>query len=634
MDSCFAGAPCVATAAAADGHTLSSPNGVLQLRASLVRGNPVYDVTWRGRPLLAESRLGPAVAGDAGGAWRELAARAGGSTSEWRPVWGKRAKVVDSYRELTWSLADDGGPLKRMDIVFRAYDDGVAFRCVLGPGDARPQALKVTDEAATFAFAVEGTAWSYNRENRPRGPESLSACAGRRMCPVTLRISDDCTVALLEAAIEGVGWMDLESRKGEKIFRARVSASQVKTPFAMPWRVIMVGEKPGVLVDSDLLMNLNPPCAIADPSWIRPGVAFWDWRSWGHKAGGFTYGLDLPSWKRFVDLAAESGVPYLLLDANWYGPEFDKSSDPVKGDKARNVREIIRYGKERRVGILLYLNDLAARHFKLEQILQTYQDWGAAGIKYGFMRAAGQGKVEKTRRIIRLCAEHKLLCDFHDGPVPPSGDTRTWPNCVTREYCHSQSDAKRVFTPEAFCLQVYVNMLTGPLDMCNGLFDMTHSLKDRPKIFKQLNSTIVAETARTLITYSGLTVLPDSADMYRKHRDLYDFIAAQKQPWEQSRTLAGEIGDSIVMMRRTGDTILVAAATDENARTLGIPLDFLGEGTFQATLYEDAPDAHWQTNREAYNVRRQDVTAKDVIEARLAPGGGHCMLIRSAVPQP
>lgn len=106
-------------------------------------------------------------------------------------------------------------------------------------------------------------------------------------------------------------------------------------------------------------------------------------------------------------------------------------------------------------------------------MLRTYHEWGAAGIKYGFMKGKGQDKVNKTRRIIEICAKHQLTCNFHDGPVPPSGDRRTWPNCITREFGHSQSDAKRVFTPETFCLQVYVNMLGGPIDLCKGLFDMT-----------------------------------------------------------------------------------------------------------------------------------------------------------------
>ena len=608
-------------------HTITSPDGHLVATIDVAGGVPRYALEWKGTALIGASSLGLTVRGDEGGDWRERGCKTRSYRRTWQPVWGKRSHVVDEYCELIVAFEDRSPPLTRMDIVFRAYNDGFAFRYRLQP-DGAARSLCVERDLSTFSFETEGDAWFYNGENRPLGPQKLDAIDGRRACPMTVRIGDLCTMAVLEAALFDFAWLGVESVAGARTFRARVAASEVETPFATPWRVILVGPTPGALVDSDTIENLNPPCQIDDPSWIKTGVCFWDWRSWGHRVDGFTYGLDLASWKRFVDLGAESGVPLLLLDADWYGPEFDKSSDPVKGHKASDVRKIIEYGRERDVGILLYLNDAATRNFDLETVLKTYRDWGAAGIKYGFMKGGGQEKVNKTRRIIELCAEHELICNFHDGPVPPSGDWRTWPNCITREFCHSQSDAKRVFTPETFCLQVYVNMLAGPIDMCNGLFDMTHSLAERPKIFEQLDSTIVAEAARTLITFSGLTVLADSADMYGKHGELFRFIAAQKQPWAESRTLSGEIGAFIVMARKTGETWLVAAATDEEGRTLEIPLDFLRDGVFDATLFEDAPDAHWQTNREAYTMRTRSVTCSDVVTATLAPGGGFCMLIR------
>ena len=630
---CVLGPAAAPAAAPADQGDLMSPDGTLHVTVAVTDGRPTVAVTWKGEPVLEPSPLGLAVAGAKdGGGWREVGRSARSVDETWTPVWGKRRQVVNRCRELVLSLARAGGPLLRMDILFRAYDDGAAFRYVLGPGAGPPQTVEVTDDLAEFRFAGDWEAWSYRRENRPLGPERLSQAKGDRHYPMTLRAGADRYLALVEAALEDFAWMELASEAGSRAVRVEVASSRVATPFATPWRVLMVGPTPGALVDSDLLANLNPPCRIEDPSWIKPGVAFWDWRAWGHKADGFTYGLDLASWKRFVDLAGEAGVPYLLLDANWYGPEFDASSDPTTAKQGANVEELIRYARERGVGILLYLNDKATEKHDLDTVLGHYARWGAAGIKYGFMKGTGQAKVRRTREVIEGCAKHRLVCNFHDGPVPPTGDVRTWPNCLTREFCHSQSDAKRAFTPSTFLLQVAVNMLAGPVDMCNGLLDLTHSLEQRPKIFQQVDATITAEAARTLLVFSGLTVVPDSADAYRRHPDLFAFIAAQKMPWDESRTLAGEIGQYIVMMRRTGETFLVASATNEEARALRIPLDFLGPGTYRATLCEDAPDAHYQTNREAYRVRRLDVTAGDVIEARLAPGGGHCITLVPAKP--
>jgi alpha-glucosidase len=390
----------------------------------------------------------------------------------------------------------------------------------------------------------------------------------------------------------------------------------------------MIGDSPGALVDSNILENVNEPCDAEKFSWVRPGVCFWDWRAWGHVAGDFTWQLGLESWKRFVDLASETGVPYLLLDANWYGQEFNTKSDPLKGGKVLDVHKLVAYAKEKNVAIIVYLNDAITKNFDVEEVLSAYNRWGIKGIKYGFMRG---DKLTKTQRVIELCAKYKLLCNFHDGPLPPTGDYVAWPCCVTREYCHAQSDAKKAFVPKTFTTTVFVNNLCGPIDMDNGMFDLNNSKKQRPKVFAEVPSTIVAEAARTLIVFSGLVVVPDSADSYRRHLDLFRFISAQKMPWKQSVTLAGEIGKYIVTAREAADgTWLLAAATNEEGRKLDIPLKFLGEGKYSAAIFEDAPDAHYKTNREAYGKRSRDVSGSDTVEAKLAPGGGFCAIFKKA----
>lgn len=198
---------------------------------------------------------------------------------------------------------------------------------------------------------------------------------------------------------------------------------------------------------------------------------------------------------------------------------------------------------------------------------------------------------------------------------------------VCREYCHSQADAKRSFTPTTFVLQAYVNNLLGPLDMINGFYDI-EGISSRPNVSEEIPTTFVGETARTLIIYSGgHTVLPDAADEYLQHRQLFQFITAQKPPWKQSRTLQGKMGEYITTMRKTGDTYLVGSATNEKGRTLSIDLDFLENGTYHATIYRDAPDAHYKKNKEAYRINHRTVSAEDTIEAPLAPGGGHCIML-------
>ena len=391
----------------------------------------------------------------------------------------------------------------------------------------------------------------------------------------------------------------------------------------------MSGKTPGALVDSHLLELLNSdPAPEMDFSWVKPGVAVWDWRIDGAVWDGFTYSMSYPSWVKMVDFAAAQGFKHLVLDANWYGPEFEKDSDPVKGDKAKDVQRLLAYGKEKGVGIWLYLNDVGGRRFPIEETLKQYGDWGAAGVKYGFMQGSPEEKNIWTQKITRLCAENHLLVDFHDGPVHPYGQMRTWPNALTREFCHAQLDAHRVFTPSTFCTTTFVNMVAGPIDMNNGMFDLRQGKTTRVDENQPVPSTLVSEASRTLIVFSGATILPDIPEYYKKYPALLDFISAQKMPWKESRTLAGEIGEYIVMMRQTDEAFLVGAATNESGRTIGLPLEFLGEGTYEARIVEDGDDAHYLTNRETWKVSEKTVTRKDLLKLKLAPGGGACLTFR------
>lgn len=383
------------------------------------------------------------------------------------------------------------------------------------------------------------------------------------------------------------------------------------------------------MTDSHLLELLNPdPDSRYDFSWVKPGLAVWDWRINGAVWDGFTYGMSYPSWVRMVDFAAEQGFKYLVLDANWYGPEFESDSDPVKGEKAQDVQRLLKYGKEKGVGIWLYLNDVGGRKYPIEKTLKQYGDWGAAGVKYGFMSGTQEEKNRWTKKITELCAQNHLLVDFHDGPVHPYGQMRTWPNAVTREYCHAQLDGHHVFEPKTFVTTVFVNMVAGPIDMNNGMFDLRQGHTTRVDESQPVPPTLVSEAARTLIAFSGVTILPDIPEYYRKYPALLNFLSAQKMPWKESRTLAGEIGEYIVMMRETEDAYLVGAATNESGRTIDLPLSFLEKGKYTVEVIEDGDDAHYLTNRESLKVTTWQLTNNDKLALKLAPGGGACLVIK------
>ena len=578
---------------------MKSPDGKIALVFACDGDRVTYSLQADGKALIQASPVGYEGGALAGVKQRKV-------DSVWKPVWGKRASVPDRYNEVTLDLTT-------YRLVARAYDDGVAFRCLGGSGAERTQ----------FCFAGDYTAWFYNGENHNLGPDKLSEIDGKRIPPMTVKVAENAYLAVLEADLGSGDPLALQTKKGETDFSLASKPSEA-------WRVLLFGRNPGVLVDSHLIELLNPPPAEGlDFSWVKPGVAVWDWRINGAQVDGFKYEMSYPSWVRMVDFAAENSIRYLVLDADWYGKEFNPKSDPMKGGYAGDAKKLIQYAKEKCVGIWLYLNDVAGRGFPIDQTLQAYGEWGAAGIKYGFMKGTPQEKNERTRMITELCAKNKLLCDFHDGPVHPYGQMRTWPNAVTRELCHAQLDAHRVFQPKTFVTTVFVNMLAGPLDMNNGLADLTQAGRvDQPA---PVPSTLAGEAARTLIVFSGATVIPDIPENYRKHPELLQFIAAEKQPWRESMTLSGVIGEHIVMARQNADGAwLVGAATNEDPRELDIPLGFLGEGHFDALVLEDGDDSDYRTHKESYKAAKRAVTRSDTIRVKLAPGGGACVLLKAA----
>ena len=205
---------------------------------------------------------------------------------------------------------------------------------------------------------------------------------------------------------------------------------------------------------------------------------------------------------------------------------------------------------------------------------------------------------------------------------------RTWPNAVTCEVCKAQLDGHQIFQPKTFVTSVFVNNIAGPIDMNNGMFDLRQGRTTRVDNNQEVPSTVVSEAARTLIVFSGATIIPDIPEYYQKYPALLRFLSAQKMPWLESKTLAGEIGGYIVTMRQAQDGVyLVGAATNEEARTLEVPLSFLPKGTFTAEIVEDGPDAHYQTNRETSTVTTKTVSKNDVLTLKLAPGGGACVKI-------
>jgi hypothetical protein len=619
------------------GKILKSPGERVELVLDNSENTLVYEISYLGQKVITPSKLG--LRTNLGNISRGNITSVKIDTKfiQWEPLFGERSLIEDLYTEIKYKFTsvDD----LEMIINFRLYDNGIAFRYEIleqnGIND-----ISILEDYSEFMFSGDYLCRiiGENVEVAEFDPVSISEIEFSK--PPILLDGNGVWIAITEAATFDFSMLYLVNDEKKTGLFAEIGPSHVSLPAKTPWRVVMLGEQPGELIESDLLLNLNNPPALEDLSWIKPGKSLWDWRNHKYVApDGFTYEQDNESLMRLIDFAANNNLQYVLVDAGWYsekGPQYPRID--------LDILTIIQYGKAKDIGIMLYLDRSrpnTVNDWDLDNVLQTFQEWGVSGIKYGFLAGEFAGNhnvripldkrkdfVDVTWKIVQTCAKHKMLVNFHDNPLTPGGEIRTWPNLMVTEYGHAQQDGKKSFNPSKAVSVPFVNGLTGPLDLSNGFYDL-NNLQRREKVDKNgLFSTVVGETARVLVNYSPLVILPDNGDVYKKKDDLFGFIRQMPTTWEESMVLEGIPGKYIVVARKSGSKWFIGANTNESPRTLKIPLNFLEEGDYSITLYMDDKDSHYINNKEAYNIRMMHGDRNSVIEAPMAAGGGFCMIIQ------
>ncbi|WP_372774748.1 glycoside hydrolase family 97 catalytic domain-containing protein [Mangrovibacterium sp.] len=612
-----------------DNFKLTSPDGKLSLQIELIDAKLNYRLNREGNQLIGNSELELF----ANVPIRITAVAETEKDTTWNPVWGQHSSIRDQFKELTLDFDCEGVGGK---ILARIYNEGVAFRFVVNEGEKPVEATFKCE----YALPEGSNYFTPMGESEPLGPVDLNGLNdvvnptdGKQRkvnVPLVVEIPDGSFVALLESDLYAATGFDdmklgvnLPEGKIESVSQVALSNEKLTTP----WRVILVGKTAGDLVVNTVAINLATPCKLENTDWIKPGKTLWDWRVHGYTApDGFVYGINTESYKRFIDFAAEKEIDYFLIDDAWY-THVTKGHFELS-DKL-DLQQVIDYAAEKEVDLMLYY-DRRHGEYGDEELFPYYQSLGMKGIKYGFMGS----NVDFTREAIQRSAQSNLLIDFHDGPVPFTGISRTYPNAITREYCHAQQDSRRAFTPETFIKMALINAITGPLDMNNGNFDLTGinaGLREKgPRVKNSYLSTVTSEVARTLVIFSGLVCIPDAPEAYAAKADLFEFI--QKMPvgkWDESRVLNSKIGEYITTARRHNQEWFIGSVYNQQGGTLDINLDFLEEGKeYEVSYYEDTNETNCKTNPEAYQVRKGSAKKGDVITAILAPGGGHCMWIR------
>jgi alpha-glucosidase len=616
-----------------------SPSGQTEIRISDENGQANFSLKFKGQTLVAPSPLGLVL--DKGGLLSRDLKVASVSTRKvdetYELVVGKTRTVRDRYAETTVEFLEAGGLQRRLKVIVRAYDDGVAFRYVL-PDQPNLAGVAVRGEETKFEIAGDDRCWALNLgrfgtshegEYDPIPARSFRASALYEL-PVVCQ-TKSAAYAIAEADLKNWAGLYLTGREdGGSGLQAKLSPrldepakavlTRIGTETVSSWRVVMVGDTPGDLVGSNLMTSLNPPTALTDTSWIKPGKAAWDWWN-GSKVAG-AEGMNDATMKGFIDFAAANKLEYMLIDDGWYAgsgqaPQVLPGTDVTKAIPAINIQDLIAYGHAKGVGIMLWVH-WKALDAQMNEALAAYEAWGVKGIKVDFMDRDDQQIVDYYHRLLTKAGQHKLMVDLH-GAYRPTGLTRTYPHYVTQEGvlgAEYNKWSRRVTATHNVTLP-FTRMLLGPMDYTPGGFRNV-----APAAFKDqfLLPTVQTTRGQALAMYvvfdSPLSMVSDSPITYAASPAGLDFISTVPTSWDETRVLSGEIGQSIVIARRKGDDWWIGAMTNETGRTVKVPLGFLGSDGYSADIREDG--ATPTELKPTYRV----VSAGTVLSLKLAPSGG------------
>ncbi|MCF7220382.1 glycoside hydrolase family 97 protein [Marilutibacter chinensis] len=624
----------LAGSATAGPQIIESPGGdaVIHIEDDASR----FSVLWRGETVVASSPLGLELDGAPAFGTLTLESREDAEVDRDVPLVATKASAArDRYRGATLTFQEADASARRLIIDVRAYDDGIAFRYRID--DAAPVRLR----GERTAFTLEGdpsclvTQRDYGAHELPFERLRVSqlkedvaydvpvVCAtpsGRTHYAITQAHLQGYTGAMLrrEGASLRVHLSAVPDRQGP----AYISPAGLTTA----WRAVMLADRTGRLIESNLVGNLNPQPE-GDFGWVEPGKAAWDW--WSGPLEGVT--PDLATYRRFIDFAAESGFPYYLIDAGWSwgaGPccEARPTTDIARAADGIDMPALARYAADKGVGLLLWVHweHLAPR---MDEVLDTYARWGIKGIKVDFMNRDDQEMVDFYQRMAEATAKRRMLLNLH-GAYVPAGLQRTYPNFVTQEGVLGAEWNKmdRRITAQHNLMLPYTRMLVGPMDYTPGGFrNATPQSFEVRAAMPQTQTTRGQGLAMYVVYDSPLQMVSDDPEAYRDAEG-FEFIRRVSTVWDETRFLSGEPGRDIVLARRSGRDWYVGAMTADEARTARVPLDFLPDGQYRATVWEDgdAPD----------EVRRSErtVTAGSVLELRQSPAGGAAVILEPAGP--
>jgi alpha-glucosidase len=605
--------------------TIGSPDGKYRMKVYDRDDKAWFSVDYEGKPVILESLLG--INGN--GEWQDnLRVDSSVATSKdtlWKPIYGERAIVRDHYNQYEITLTNLDNPRRHLQLIVRAYNEGVAFRYFF-PGN---EYLHITREYTQYTLPEGVKAWHTERAQSVYKLLPLHDWPGESERPLLLELPQGPYVLLTEAEVVNYVRTKFvpDAGKPNTITGAMYGDVDDIAPYQTPWRVIMAAGKPGQLIENnDLLLNLNPPCEIENTWWIRPGKVMRE------------VTLTTEGGKALVDFAIKRNLQYIHFDAGWYGSEYSKTSDATtvsidpergKDPDALNLKEVIEYARKRNIGVLLYVNQRAL-YQQLDEILPLYASWGVAGVKFGFVQVGSQYWTTWMHEAVKKCAQYGLMVDIHD-EYRPTGFSRTYPNLMTQEGVYGNEEfpdaTNNVTLP-------FTRFTQGAADYTICYYrrkwdndtqpDTAHGLVNA----RLLKTTPAHQLATAVVYYSPLQYMywydKPSESQDEPELEFFDHVPTV---WDDTKVLHGEPGRYITVARRSGNDWFVGTMTNNDSRKLNIPLDFLTEGKkYTAHLYNDDPKSKTRTK---VGIKTLTVTDKSVLEAVMLPSGGQAIWIEA-----
>lgn len=608
---------------------LKSPDGKVAVTVAVRdadggRGGLFYSVSYRGNPVLTESRLGftlkdgPALISG----FRIVRLDRSSHDETWKPVYGERSSYRDHYNQLAVELQETGVPRRLLTLTFRAYNEGVAF-CYTLPKQPTMERVSIAKENTEFRFTADHTTWAVYSAQGNYAKVTLNQIKPGCERPLPVQVADDCYAAIGEAKLVDYARMKLAPLKGtaHSLVSDLTGSVEAALPLTTPWRFVMLANSPGRLLENNfLLLNLNAPCALADTSWIKPGKVIRE------------VTLTTVGGKACVDFAVKRGLQYVEFDAGWYGHEYDDASDasavnvdPKRSKGPLDLQEVIRYGREHGIGIILYVNRRALEK-QLDQILPLYRKWGVAGVKYGFVNVGTQQWTTWLHEAVRKAAANQLMVDIHD-EYRPTGYSRTYPNLMTQEGIAGDETSPANTNTLTILFSRY---LAGAADNTICYYDArvdrlaTHAYQlakavclYSPWQFLYWYDRPPAAPARTGGAGGGAPTTGNEPEL--------EFYNAVPTVWDDTRVIHGRIGEFAVLARRSGAEWFVAGMNSGEPHTLDVPLDFLTRGgKYVAHIYSDDPSVPTRTH---VKVCRQPVDVSTVLKLAMPAQGGQAIRI-------